>query len=210
MLDRLTETITAAGIPLATCGGVAPEPVLTFRPEATQGQIDAANAIVAGFDWSQAAHDAWLLSKLHPQAQELIDRVDQFGMILRALVGVLLDELNILRGQIVGVAQAVWDPANMSNGTGVTSPNLTVQGAAFGDVVDVVAPYSLAGITATAYVSAANTINVRLHNGTGGAVNLASGTWGVCVRRHTALPDRTLAQARTAIANKINAGEVDS
>lgn len=210
MFDRLSEFLTSMGHPVKTVGGVIGAAVLTFRDGVTQQQIDACNADLATFDWSQATHDAWVLAKLHPQASELMDGINQLGLILRALVGVLLDELNTLRGQIVGVATAVWDPANMANASGVTSPNVTVNGAAFGDVVDVVAPYTLQGITATAYVSAANTVNVRLHNGTGGAINLASGTWGVCVRRHTALPARTLAQARAAIISKIDAGEVDS
>ena len=85
----------------------------------------------------------------------------------------------------------------------------TVTGAAFGDIVHPIAPYTLAGVTATAYVSAANTANIRLHNGTGAAVDLASGTWNVIVIRHTVLAPRTLAQAKTAMQNKVTAGDVD-
>jgi hypothetical protein len=117
--------------------------------------------------------------------------------------------LNVLRDDVIGVASQTWDPASMANATGLTSPNFTVSGAAFGDLVDPVAPYTLAGVTATAYVSAANTAVIRLHNGTGGAVNLASGSWSVIVRRHGTLAPRTLAQAQTAIKNEINAGAVD-
>jgi len=62
---------------------------------------------------------------------------------------VLIDELNILRGQVIGVGQAVWDPANMANGSGVTSLNFTITGPQFGDEVQVAAPYTLQGITAT-------------------------------------------------------------
>lgn len=54
-------------------------------------------------------------------------------------------------------------------------------GAAFGDYVIAAAPYSLQGITCNAYVSAAGNVQVRLQNETGGAIDLASGTWRVRV-----------------------------
>ena len=77
----------------------------------------------------------------------------------------------------------VWDPGNLVDGAGETSSGITVTGAAFGDYIDVAAPYDLQGITATAYVSASNTVKIRLQNETGGAINLASGTWAVRVRK---------------------------
>lgn len=142
-------------------------------------------------------------------AKAQYDMTDIGGVVLRAIAGLIVDELNLLRDDVIGVASQTWDPANMANATGVTSPAFTVTGAAFGDLVDPVAPYTLAGVTATAYVSAANTAVIRLHNGTGGAVNLASGSWSVIVRRHSVLAPRTLAQARTAIRDKIDSGTVD-
>jgi hypothetical protein len=78
-------------------------------------------------------------------------------------------------------ATIVWDPANLVDGAGETSSGITVTGAAFGDYVLVGAPYDLQGITCTAYVSAADTVKIRLQNETGGAINLASGTWKVRV-----------------------------
>lgn len=77
----------------------------------------------------------------------------------------------------------VWDPGNLVDGAGETSSGITVTGAAFGDFVDVAAPYDLQGITVTAYVSASNTVKIRAQNETGGAINLASGTWKVRIRR---------------------------
>lgn len=77
----------------------------------------------------------------------------------------------------------VWDPGNLVDGAGETSSGITVTGAGFGDFVDVAAPYDLQGITATAYVSASNTVKIRLQNETGGAIDLASGTWRVRIRR---------------------------
>jgi len=77
----------------------------------------------------------------------------------------------------------VWDPANLADGAGETSSAITVDGAAFGDTVEVAAPYDLQGIAATAYVSVANAVKIRIQNETGGAIDLASGTWTVWVRK---------------------------
>jgi hypothetical protein len=49
--------------------------------------------------------------------------------------------------------------------------------------VKVAAPYDLQGITATAYVSAADTVNIRIQNETTGVIDLVSGTWLVKVDR---------------------------
>ena len=74
-------------------------------------------------------------------------------------------------------ASTTWDPANLAAGAGVNAPAVTVTGAAFGDFVLVAAPYDLQGITCTGYVSAAHTVVICLHNGTGAALDLASGSW---------------------------------
>lgn len=76
-----------------------------------------------------------------------------------------------------------WNPGNLVDGAGETSAAVTVTGAAFGDMVLVAAPYDLQGITCTGYVSAADTAQVRLQNETGGAIDLANGTWHVWVRK---------------------------
>ena len=77
-----------------------------------------------------------------------------------------------------------WDPPSISNGSGSTSSSITVSGAAFGDPVLVAAPYNLQGLTVTGYVSATDTVVIRIHNGTGVAVNLVSGTWNVKVIKY--------------------------
>lgn len=68
------------------------------------------------------------------------------------------------------------DPGSLIDGAGETVA-ITVTGAALGDFALFSAPYDLQGISATAYVSAANTVSVRLQNETGGTIDLASGTW---------------------------------
>ncbi len=76
-------------------------------------------------------------------------------------------------------ATTTWTPGTVAASSGVTSSAITVTGAALGDFAIVAAPYDLQGLQATAYVSAANTVVIRLTNLTGAGVTLASGTWRV-------------------------------
>jgi hypothetical protein len=76
-----------------------------------------------------------------------------------------------------------WTPGAVATAGGVSSSAVTLSGAAFGDYVQVAAPYSLAGVSACAYVSAADTVQVRLSNLTGSAVTLAAGTWRVRIAK---------------------------
>ncbi len=76
---------------------------------------------------------------------------------------------------------ATWNPGSLNDGVGETSSGITVTGAALGDFVLVSAPYDLQGITCNGYVSATNTVTIRLQNETGGTIDLASGTWKVKV-----------------------------
>lgn len=72
---------------------------------------------------------------------------------------------------------------SMSDGQGFTIPGggLTVTGAALGDAVVVGAETDLQGLTATGYVSAANTVQVRVQNESGGPVTVAAANWYVQV-----------------------------
>jgi len=201
-VTRLSHDLTTAGVAIVSVNqdGIV-------EPASLQATADP---IIAAFDDSLAAQTAFENTEARDRATDDIDN-NKSGVYksLRSAAAIMVDELNFLRDDVVGVASQTWDPANMANAAGVTSPNFTVTGAAFGDVVHPIAPYTLAGIIATAYVSAANTAVIRLHNGTGAAVNLASGSWSVQVIRHTVLSPRTMAQAKTAMQNKINAGDVD-
>lgn len=76
-----------------------------------------------------------------------------------------------------------WNPSSLADGAGETSSGITIAGAAFGDPVTVAAPYDLQGITCTAYVSAADTVKIRLQNETGGTIDLGSGTWKVAIQK---------------------------
>ena len=61
---------------------------------------------------------------------------------------------------------------------GIATFNITVNGAKAGDVVFLSAPAAIeAGLIWSGYVSAANTVTVRIHNTTAGAIDPAIGTW---------------------------------
>jgi len=85
-----------------------------------------------------------------------------------------------LDGNILATAvlngTATVDPSSLADGAGETK-TMTVTGAALGDFVIVSAPYDLSGVSVTAYVSATDTVSIRLQNESGGTVDLASGTW---------------------------------
>lgn len=94
------------------------------------------------------------------------------------------EKLNIetVRGLSLKTATFTWDPGNLVDGAGETKA-VTVTGAALGDLVLVAPPYDLQDMLLTAYVQAANTVEVRLQNESGGTLDLASGTWRVAVIR---------------------------
>lgn len=78
------------------------------------------------------------------------------------------------------VKEFTYDPSNLADGAGETK-SVTVTGAELGDFVLVAAPYDLQDVIVTGYVQAQNTVEIRLQNESTGAINLASGTWRVCV-----------------------------
>ena len=78
-----------------------------------------------------------------------------------------------------------WNPGNLVDGAGETSSGITVTGAVFGDYVLVAAPYDLQDMTVTAYVSAADTVKIRIQNESTNTINLASGTWTVRILQAT-------------------------
>jgi len=79
--------------------------------------------------------------------------------------------------------EETFDPPSIASGAGAVSSDITVTGAALGDIVLVTAPYDLQGIMAFGYVSAANKVKISLFNPTSSTVNLASGKWKIKVLR---------------------------
>lgn len=70
---------------------------------------------------------------------------------------------------------AVYDPANLVDGAGVTT-TVTVVGAVLGMAAGATFSLDLQGVILLAWVSAADTVSVRFQNETGGAIDLASAT----------------------------------
>ncbi|MEK4108122.1 hypothetical protein NST28_29065 [Paenibacillus sp. FSL R10-2791] len=81
------------------------------------------------------------------------------------------------------VISYTWNPASIASGASLASSGISVPGAVFGDIIDVVAPYSLLGLSCTAYVSNSNFVQIVLSNGTGAAVDLANGVWKLKIRK---------------------------
>lgn len=77
----------------------------------------------------------------------------------------------------------VWDPASLNDGAGETSASITVTGAAVGDMVFVYPGVDVQAMQVYGYISATDTVNVRLQNESGGVVDLASSTWRVDVAK---------------------------
>jgi hypothetical protein len=84
-------------------------------------------------------------------------------------------------GSAILEGTATYDPPSLNDGDGATT-TVTVTGAALGDFVETSFSLDLQGITTTAWVSAANTVSVRLQNETGGTIDLGSGTLRARVR----------------------------
>lgn len=76
-----------------------------------------------------------------------------------------------------------FDPPSLATAAIAISSGITVTGTALGDHIELYPPYDTQGIAVQAQTSAANTIVISLHNRSAGTVDLASGTWGVVVKR---------------------------
>lgn len=97
MLDRLYATVSAV-CPLEGAAITGPTSArLDIAPAATTPQRNAAQAALAAFDWSQAAHDAWLTAQKRTTAKAWILGPTMEAKAFRALAMVLLDQVNALR-----------------------------------------------------------------------------------------------------------------
>lgn len=82
------------------------------------------------------------------------------------------------------VSTVAYDPPSLADGVGTTT-TITVTGAALGDFA--LASFSLttSGLTITAWVSATDTVSVRLQNESGGLLDIATGTIAALVIKQT-------------------------
>jgi len=78
------------------------------------------------------------------------------------------------------VVSKVIDVASLADAAGATS-TVAVPGAVLGDACLVSAGVDLQGMTVTCYISAADTVSIRVQNESGGTIDLASTTFRVFV-----------------------------
>lgn len=95
------------------------------------------------------------------------------------------ERIRLLVGGLIR-GSATYDTASLNDGAGATT-TVTATGAALGDFALVSLGLDVAGITVTGYVSATDTVAVRIQNESGGTLDLASTTIRVCV-----IPQATL------------------
>ena len=77
-------------------------------------------------------------------------------------------------------ATTTWDPSSIANGA-EEAKEITVTGAALGDLALASFSLDVADLQLDAQVTAANTVTATLSNNTGAAVDLSSGTLTVLV-----------------------------
>ena len=99
----------------------------------------------------------------------------------KALADIVAD-IAAIRSPLAGMlaGSATYDAASLIDAAGATT-TVTVTGAALGDFAMASLDVDVAGITVTAYVSAADTVSVRFQNESGGTLDLASATLAVRV-----------------------------
>jgi len=101
MLDRLTQNIEAV-CPIFGVFGTQGSVTIQYKPEATGAQQTAAQSALESFDWSQAAHDAWLLLKL-----KATEKIEYDRRVLTGLVQIIVDSLNDIRAGSVRQSQRI-------------------------------------------------------------------------------------------------------
>lgn len=108
--QRLTEAVAAVcpihGVTIVTQGQAT-----AAHNGATAQQITDAEAAIAAFDWSQAAHDAWLVVKARAAAKDEYD----IHRVFRAMAAMLLDELNAHATKIKAILDAVDGSTTLAN-----------------------------------------------------------------------------------------------
>jgi hypothetical protein len=76
-----------------------------------------------------------------------------------------------------------WDPGNLVDGAGETSPVQAISGLEFGDILNVAPSSSLQGILAQGYVDTAGNAKIRVQNETGSTIDLSNDTWRIQVSK---------------------------
>lgn len=100
---RLYSAVAAAAPTHGVSVGVAGDPTtvrVDFAPGATDAQRAAAAAVVAGFDWSDAAQSAWEAGRSRADAATLIADFRAVPIAVRACMLVIHGSLNEIRARV--------------------------------------------------------------------------------------------------------------
>jgi len=112
----------------------------------------------------------------------LADAIGDIPSSLRTTLSTLQTQVSRITTTLV--ATATLDFASMATQTSA-SLTVAVPGAAINDIVSLGLPASLNdGLIPTAWVSAADTVTIRLRNTTAGTIDPASDTYRIEVRKH--------------------------
>lgn len=105
-IQRLDQELRNAGIPI---DGVSYDGSFTvaYQASATSQQIAQGESLKANFDFSQTAEDAWVVSQAESTAKSKYTNTDDLGRLFRAVVSLLIDELNTLREWDMSLQAAV-------------------------------------------------------------------------------------------------------
>lgn len=95
----------------------------------------------------------------------------------------ILSDGNTLFSRVIDDLGVTVDFASVTTGSGATSNNITVPGAQLGDFVFVAATIDTQGLQLFGWVTATNSIKIRVVNNTGADVDLASAKYNVKVVR---------------------------
>jgi len=126
-------------------------------------------------NFSLASLPAPLISNLRETAMQVNRLSDALPYVQQVSTGSSNNVARLL------TSTATLDFPSISAGA-VDVLTITVTGAAVGDFVTLAPPAALsAGLMFAGFVSAADTVTVRLHNTTGGAIDPASAVWGALV-----------------------------
>jgi hypothetical protein len=94
-IGRLNDALVTQGIPIVSVSGGRGTARIDYADSATQAQRTQGDAILAGFDWSEAADVAYQLQRQRAEAEGLIDSPAQgHERLVRALALMILDEFN--------------------------------------------------------------------------------------------------------------------